>query len=162
MDWGLWHQRFCHHHLSRVKKLLSGNLVMGFRLDSQADPDLVCEACKAGKMHGDLFPISHSRASRSLQLIHTDVHGPLKVSTHQGYRYWVSFIDDCSRFKAVYLLKQKSETFDAFKQFKAWAENVTGQRPGTLRDDKGGEYMSREFNAFCIDHGIQRQHTARN
>ena len=50
--------------------------------------------------------------------------------------------------------KQKSETFDAFKQFKAWAENITGQKLGTLHNDKGGEYMSREFEAFCIDHGI--------
>jgi hypothetical protein len=86
----------------------------------------------------------------------------VKVPTHQGYRYWVTFIDDFSRFKAVYLLKRKSETFGAFKQFKAWAENVTGAKLGTLRDDKGGEYISGEFEAFCIDHGIQRQHTVRN
>jgi len=70
------------------------------------------------------------------------VHGPVKVSTNQGYRFWITFIDDHSRFKAVYLLKHKSEAFAAFKQFKAWAENVTGQRLGTLHDDKGGEYMS--------------------
>ena len=137
-----------------MKKLLSGNLVTGFRLDSQADPDPVCEACKASKMHANPFPTSHSRASRPLQLIHSDVHGPVKVPTHQGYRYWVTFIDDFSCFKAVYLLKWKSETFDGFKQFKAWAKNITGQKLGTLRDDKGGEYMSREFEAFCIDHGI--------
>jgi len=162
MDLCLWHRRLCHHHLAGVKKLLSGNLVTGFRLDSQADPDPVCEACKAGKMHANPFTISHSRASRPLQLVHSDVHGPIKVPTHQGYRYWVSFIDDFSRFKAVYLLKRKSETFDAFKQFKSWAENITGQKLGTLRDDKGGEYMSREFEAFCIDQGIQRQHSAWN
>ena len=87
----------------------------------------------------------------------------MKVPTNQGYRYWVTFIDDYSHFKAVYLLKKKSEeTLSAFKQFKAWAENITGARLGCLRDDKGGEYMSREFEAFCIDHGIQRQHSARN
>jgi transposase InsO family protein len=162
LDLALWHRRLCHHHLAGVKKLLSGNLVTGFKLDSQADPDPVCEACKAGKMHANPFPPSHSRASRPLQLVHSDVHGPVKVATHQGYRYWIAFIDDHSRFKAVYLLKHKSEAFTAFKQFKAWAENATGQRLGALRDDKGGEYMSREFDAFCIDHGIQRQHTARN
>ena len=161
-DLALWHRRLCHHHLAGVKKLLSGNLVTGLKLDSHADPDLVCEACKAGKMHANPFPISHSRASRPLQLVHSDVHGPLKVSTQQGYRYWITFIDDHSRFKAVYLLKRKSEAFAAFKQFRAWAENVTGERLGSLRDDKGGEYMSREFEAFCIDHGIQRQHSVRN
>ena len=159
MDLDLWHRRLCHHHLAGVKKLLSGNLVTGFRLDSRADLDPVCEACKAGKMHTDPFPTSQSRVSRPLQLVHSDVHGPVKVETHQGYRYWVSFIDDFSRFKAVYLLKHKSKTFAAFKQFKSWAENVTGERLGSLRDDKGGEYMSREFDAFCIDQGIQRQHT---
>src|SRR6266404_1765315 len=63
---------------------------------------------------------------------------------------------------AVYLLRKKSETFGAFKQFKAWAENLTRAKLGSLRDDKGGEYMSTEFEAFCIDEGIQRQHSVRN
>jgi len=84
LDLALWHRRLCHHHFAGVKKLLSGNLVTGFKLDSRADPDLVCEACKAGKMHANPFPISHSRASRPLQLIHSNVHGPVKVSTNQG------------------------------------------------------------------------------
>ena len=117
MDLSLLHRRLCHHHLAGIRKLLSGNLVTGLKLDSKAEPDLVCEACKAGKMHADPFPSSSTRATRPLQLVHSDVHGPVKVSTHQGYRYWVSFIDDFSRFKAVYLLKRKSETFAAFKQF---------------------------------------------
>src|SRR6266702_5812766 len=47
LDWDLWHHRLCHHHLAGIKKLLSGNLVTGFKLDSQASPDPVCEACKA-------------------------------------------------------------------------------------------------------------------
>ena len=162
LDWDLWHHCLCHHHLAGIRKLQSGNLVTGFKCDSQADPDPVCEACKAGKMHADPFPPSSSRASRPLQLVHSDVDGPVKVSTHQGYHYWVTFIDDFSHFKSVYLLKQKSETFAAFKQFKAWAENVTGVKLGTLRDDKGGEYMSRKCEVFCIEHGIQRQHTVRN
>ena len=142
LDLALWHCHLCHHHLAGIKKLLSGNLVTGFQLDSQANPDLVCEACKASKMHVNPFSISQSRASRPLQLIHSDVHGPVKVSTSQGYRFWITFIDDHSCFKAVYLLKCKLEAFAAFKQFKAWAENATGQRFGMLRDDKGGEYMS--------------------
>jgi hypothetical protein len=111
LDLTLWHHRLCHHHLAGVKKLLSGNLVMALKLDSRADSDLVCEACKAGKMHANPFPISHSRASRPLQLVHSDVHGPLKVSTQQGYHYWITFIDDHSCFKAVCLLKRKSKAF---------------------------------------------------
>ena len=60
------------------------------------------------------------------------------------------------------MLKRKPETFAAFKQFKAWAENIIGHRLGCLHNNKGSEYMSREFEAFCIDHGIQRQHSAWN
>src|SRR5258708_4276106 len=102
MDLTLLHRHLCHHHLAGIRKLLSGNLVTGLRLDSKAEPDPVCEACKAGKMHADPFPLSSTQTSRPLQLVHSDVHGPVKVSTHQGYRYWVSFIDDFSHFKAVY------------------------------------------------------------
>ena len=76
-------------------------------------------------MHANPFPPSSSRDSKPLQLIHSDVHSPVKVPTHQGYHYWVTFIDDFSH-NAVYVLNQKSEIFAAFKQFKAWTENVTG------------------------------------
>ena len=71
-------------------------------------------------------------------------------------------MDDATRFRSVTLLKAKSETFSAFKQFKAFAENQTGEKIGALRDDKGGEYMSNEMEAFCIEQGIERQHTVRN
>ena len=89
-------------------------------------------------------------------------HFPIGLLRSHEFNNWVTFIDDFSCFKAVYLLKRKSETFAAFKQFKAWSENLTGAKLGTLRDDKGGEYMSGEFEAFCLEHGIQRQHTVRN
>ena len=52
--------------------------------------------------------------------------------------------------------------FAAFKAFKAYAENQTGCKLKTLRDDKGGEYMSNAFEAYCTEHGIARQHSVRN
>ena len=100
--------------------------------------------------------------SLSSSLTHSDVHGPLPVRTASGYRYWITFIDDSTRFRCVILLKTKGEATSALKQFKAYAENETGERMGTLRDDKGGEYMSNELEDFCNEHGIQRQHTVRN
>ena len=110
-------------------------------------------------MHADPFPSSQSRTLAPLELVHSDVHGPLPVRTHSGFRYWVSFIDDYTRFRAVFPLKAKSDTFEAFKAFKSYAENHHGTRIKALRDDKGGEYMSNAFLQFTTDAGILRQHT---
>lgn len=59
-------------------------------------------------------------------------------------------------------MKAKSETFDVFKRLKAYAETQLGAKIAALQDDKGGEYMSKEFEQYCIDHGISRRHTVRN
>ena len=59
-------------------------------------------------------------------------------------------------------MSNKSEAFSAFKKFKAYAENQLGSTIKSLRDDKGGEYMSNEFNAYLAAAGITRQHTVRN
>ena len=110
----------------------------------------------------DPFPSSSSHHSTQLlQLIHSDVHGPIKVASFSGYKYWVTYIDDSGRFRAAYLMKKKSEAFSCFQKFKAWAENQTGCTIKALREDKGGEYMGKEFDSFCAEHGIQRQHSVR-
>lgn len=62
----------------------------------------------------------------------------------------------------IVLLKSKGEAFTAFKQFKSHAETQTGEKLRPLRDDKGGEYISKAFDAFCMDHEIDRQHSVRN
>ena len=91
--------------------------------------------------------------------MHSDLHGPLPVLTQSGYQYWISFINDMSCFRQVYLLQKKSEAFDAFKLYHAWAEKQTGHKLKALRDDKGGEYMSNEWEKYIAEWGIERQHT---
>ena len=83
----------------------------------------------------------------------------MPTPTPEGYRYWMVFVDDASRFWAITFLKQKSEALEAFKVFKAYAEKATGCSILALRDDKGGEYIGKDFDSFCAKHGIQRQHT---
>src|SRR5688572_8497453 len=60
------------------------------------------------------------------------------------------------------MLQRKSDAFQAFKSYKALAENALGRTIKALHDDKGGEFMSKEFDAFCDVSGIQRLHTVRN
>ena len=100
-------------------------MVHGLKLDVKTVPDPVCEPYLAGKMHADPFPPSISRASRLLELVHTDVHHVTHPS-FSGCHYWVTFIDDYSRYRFVLPIKHKSYVFEAFKTFKAFAD--TGLR----------------------------------
>ena len=72
-----------------------------------------------------------------------------------GYEYYVTFIDDYSRNTWIYFLKTKSEVFGKFKEFKALIENHSELKINTLRLDNGGEYTSKEFEAFCKEVGIK-------
>jgi hypothetical protein len=162
LDSRLWHRRFGHIGKERLQQLLSSDLVKDLKVVSPNSKIDTCEACIHGKQTRLPIPKSvNSRRSQILSLIHSDVHGPTHIATASGHRYWVTFTDDATRYRAVYLLKKKSETFDAFKQFKSFAETQTGLRIKALRDDKGGEYMSNDFNSFLADHGITREHTTR-
>jgi transposase InsO family protein len=78
-----------------------------------------------------------------------------------GFVYFMTFIDDFSRKTWLYLLKQKSESFDVFKKFKSMVENESGRTIKIPRSDRGGEYKLNEFIEFCGLHGIKRQFTAR-
>ena len=57
-----------------------------------------------------------------LEIIHTDVCGPMSVEARGGYRYFLTFTDDLSRYGYIYLMKHKSETFEKFKEFQSEVE----------------------------------------
>ena len=117
------------HHIGAdgLTHLINKGLVDGLHLNSLDPLDPICEPCIHGKQHRDPFPKhSETRSDKLLGLIHSDIHGPLPVRTHSGYRYWMTFVDDKSRYLTIFALKSKDQAFDAFKQFKALAENQTG------------------------------------
>ena len=96
-------------------------MVHGLQLDVNTMPDPICEPCLAGKMHADPFPPSTSHSSCLLELVHTDVHH-VAHSLLSGCHYWVTFIEDYSRYCFVLPIKHKSDVFKAFKTFKTFAE----------------------------------------
>ena len=119
-----------------------------------------CESCLEGKMTKRSFGAKGNRAEDLLEIVHTDVCGPMNVKAQGGYEYYVSFIDDYSRFGYVYLMHRKSETFDKFKEFRAEVEKQLGKSIKTLRSDRGGEYLSDDFLGHLIENGILSQLTA--
>ena len=98
-------------------------LVTGMTFALSHKPDIVCEPRLAGKMHFNPFTSSPSRSTKPLKLVHSDLHGPLPVATGEGYHYWITFLDDATSYRAAMRLKRKSQALEAFKLFKATAEN---------------------------------------
>lgn len=119
-----------------------------------------CSDCLIGKQQRNPIPKkSMWRAKETLELIHSDICGPISPMTTNGKRYILCFIDDYSRKAWVYFLKAKSEAFGQFKLFKKKVKTETGKHIKCLRTDRGGEYTSHEFSDYCKEQGIRRQLT---
>jgi transposase InsO family protein len=161
LDIDLWHRRFAHHAIGTLKSMQSKKIVTGMHLSSSPKPDPICEPCLAGKMTANPFHSKSQRSTIPLEIIHSDVH-LLTSATREGYRYWVTYIDECTDIWALYFMKRKSDTFDAFKEFKAFAENQLNAKIKFLQEDKGSEYMSNAFHKFLSQSGIGRRHSTRN
>jgi transposase InsO family protein len=92
--------------------------------------------------------------------VHTDVWGPSSIPTRQGRRYFASFTDDCTRFTVIFLIRTKDEAFAAYKTFEAWVltqQHCKGIK--VLRSDRGGEYLSKAFDAHLAAAGTARRLT---
>lgn len=99
--------------------------------------------------------VSHSLVP--LELIHTDLWGPSPTQSVHGYRYYILFIDGCSRFTWIYPLKHKGEAINAFNFFKEYVENRFNSKIKILRCDNGAEY--KPFVPICQNDGIEMQFT---
>jgi len=157
------HTRLNHMPHSAIRHLIRAGSITGIpdRVTGAAT-DNFCEDCVNGKLTRAPHSKPATHAKRLLLRVFSDVHGPVPVRSRRGHYYWVTFIDDHSRFLAVYFIARKSEVYAAFRKYKAWAENVTGHRIGILRDDKGSEYMSGDFDDFLTRAGIRREHSIRD
>ncbi|KAJ9541510.1 hypothetical protein OSB04_028016 [Centaurea solstitialis] len=96
----------------------------------------------------------NERASELLGIIHTDLCGPFSHEAREGYRYFITFTDDFSRYGYVYLIRHKSEAFEKFKEFQNEVQNQLDKKIKFLRSDRGGEYLSQEFDNHLMECGI--------
>ena len=119
-----------------------------------------CEACVDGKHHRCKFPTSGgSRSKEPLGLVHSDVCGKMSAKSLSGAEYFLTFIDNTTRYVWVYILKRKDEVFARFLEWKALAEKSTGRKLKVLRTDNGSEYTSAEFEAYMKKEGVRHELT---
>ena len=115
----MWHYRLSHIGVKRMKKLHTDGLLESLDYESFDD----CEPCLMGKMTKTPFSRTMEQATDLLEIIHTDVCNPMSVEARGGYRYFLTFTDDLSRYEYIYLMKHKSEMFEKIKEFQSEVEN---------------------------------------
>lgn len=140
-DQDLWHRRMGH--------------------SSRYPTDKVCEICQKGKQTALSYKsLPEERKAKSvLEVVSSDVCGPISPASYDGKRYVVSFIDSYSHFTVCYFIEHKHEVLEKFKQYVSMAETKCDCHIKRLRCDNGGEYTSKEFQQFCRNKGIHIQYT---
>ena len=133
--------RLGHINSNRIQRLIKDGLLEP--LDFGGFP--ICQSCLEGKITKRLFNTKGRRAQELLELVHTNVCGPMSTQAKGGY---------------VYLMRWKSETFEKFKEFRAEVENQLGKRINAIQFDRGGEYLLGDFKDYLTQNGIVSQLTA--
>ncbi len=105
------------------------------------------------------FPNACTKSTAPLQLVHSDVWGPTPITSINGTRYYVSFIDDLSKFTWFFPLKHKSQVLSTFMHFKSTIETLLNHKLKVIRIDCGGEYTDIAFQQYCSTNGIFHQFT---
>nr|GEU73841.1 putative zinc finger, CCHC-type [Tanacetum cinerariifolium] len=158
----LWHKRLGHISKDRMQRLIKEAIL--HRLDFSDFNQ--CVECIKGKFVKTVKKRS-TRSKHLLEIIHTDICGPF-INDIGVHKYFITFIDDYSRYTYVYLVKEKSESLDIFKIFKAKVENQVNRKIKIVRSDRGGEYYGkhsdlgqspRPFAINCQENGIVNQFT---
>lgn len=151
-----WHNRLGHPSSFIVRQVVSKNKLpcLGPSTDES-----VCDACQKAKAHQFPYPRSTSVSSSPLELVFSDVWGPAPESVGRK-KYYVSFIDDYSKFTWVYLIKYKSEVFQKFHEFQSLVERLFDRKILAVQTDWGGEYqrLNTFFNKIGISHLVSCPH----
>ncbi|KAJ3501876.1 hypothetical protein NMY22_g18774 [Coprinellus aureogranulatus] len=157
-SWDGWHRIFGHIGMSTLEKMHTKNVVTGFEADESSIPSRTCTSCLEAKLTRLPFPKqAESRAKRPGEGYPSDVWGPICTSSIGGYRYYISFTDNCTR---MVKLKEKDEASDKIAQQVAWVENQFGKLPQWICFDNGKELVNEKMKLLCASKGVEIHTTA--
>ena len=133
-------------------------MAMGIRIQEDDSQDRkFCVSCLEGKMARQYNKQSSTRASKKLELIHSNLCGPFLTNSLFGSRYFIIFVDNATRMTWVYFLKTKSvvEVLRVFQLFKALVEKEADAPIRRFRCDNGtSEYNNHLFKDLLLTNGI--------
>jgi hypothetical protein len=151
----MWHSRLCHINSRAIKHLSNMNLIPEYKLDTSR-----CEICVQAKQPRLPFKTVEEKGNSPLDLVHSDVCEMNGIISKGGKRYFLTLIDDATRYCYIFLMRTKDEALEHFKIYKAEVENQLDRKIKRLRSDRGGEYLSNLFSKYCAESGIIHETTA--
>ena len=148
-----WHHRLGHPTNKIVHTMLT-NANIAYSTDS---PAVVCTSCLQGKFCKLPFHSSVHKSVKPFHIIHSDVWGPSPCVSVDGYKYYVIFVDEFTRYCWWIPLVNKSDVYSVFVNFCASIHTQFSSSVQILQSDGGGEYVSKQFQKFLAEKGISHQ-----
>ncbi|CAM8973909.1 unnamed protein product [Rhodiola kirilowii] len=142
----MWHSRLGHPSSSVLSRL-------GSHLGSKVSFNSFCNVCALSKSHKLPFASNKTFSSSLFEIIHSDVWMS-PITSPSGFRYYVLFTDECSRYTWLYPMRRKNEVFPHFKTLVAMIKNIFNGSVKYLQSDNGTEYVNRDFTTYCTSLGI--------
>jgi Integrase core domain/GAG-pre-integrase domain/gag-polypeptide of LTR copia-type len=116
-----------------------------------------CTVCVRAKQVRSQYPVVEKHSTTPFEIVHSDIWGPSPVTSIFGYKYYVCFVDDCSRYTTIFLIKSKSEVASIFLIYHKMIQTQYGATIKILRTDNGREYLSSDLQKYLELYGIRSQ-----
>ncbi|CAL8170379.1 unnamed protein product [Prunus armeniaca] len=146
----LWHKRFGH-----PSNIITTALLRQSQVPFSSDKvQSVCHHCLEGKLAKLPFHYPAAKSVNPLEVIHSDVWGPSPTISVEGFKYYVSFVDECTRFTWIFPMFNKAEVYSIFVNFHAYLVTQFSASLKVFQSDGGGEYLSHKFQHYLLARGI--------
>ena len=156
----IWHMRLGHLNERAIRQLVTKSTGLAIGPPTPQTLNMRCEPCLRGSQHRQVSYTRGKPATRLLEHVWADVKGPLLNRDILGFRFFVVFVDEKSRFLTTFPLLAKSDVFNAYKLFEARVERLTGCKIVNFHVDIGGEWVSNDMRGHCRNRGIELLFTA--
>ncbi|KAI0993210.1 hypothetical protein K3495_g14974 [Podosphaera aphanis] len=152
LTYEIWHEAFCHSapsSLSKTKPYIQQKSKI-----PECPTNFYCENCALSKSTHSTPIHTNSVARVKGEYIHSDLCGPFPTPSFGNFLYYISFVDDATRYCSVALLKTKSDAANAVIQYITKLETQFNIKTKSIRTDNGGEYVSEKLTNYFKQKGI--------